>query len=148
MPVIGTWHEDVEIIGIHAYHFHYDPRFMNNRQLDDVNHAMSNSPLVKILTRTVAGLGGESVESPPVIILRRMMRRVMPEFPVKSATGEFVAKWFPALEKKFKHHNVKNCKNCPHRGMPLKGLPVKDGAVTCNGHGLRWNVETGNLVAR
>ena len=38
---------------------------------------------------------------------------------------------------------------CPHRGIPLDGLPcTRRGVVTCPGHGLRWNLRTGKIVTR
>ncbi len=52
--------------------------------------------------------------------------------------------WFTVLEAAYSDARMK-CKTCPHRGLPLDGLPVKDGVITCTGHGLKWNIETGAL---
>lgn len=37
---------------------------------------------------------------------------------------------------------------CPHRGINLRGQPVELGRVTCPGHGLQFDVETGKLRRR
>jgi hypothetical protein len=139
-PVIGPWHED-EDIGTPDHHFHLDIRFMEERFLSRlgptigrIHPARASVPVPTVPDPTIA----------PKITYRRIkMRRPMPEFP-----GPCTAKFIVGLEVKFEHHQLK-CRTCPHRGMPLDGLPQDEqGRVICNGHGLRWNLNTGKLSPR
>lgn len=74
------------------------------------------------------------------------MMRPMPVFPAFLDGNKIhIAS---VLEEQFKDVKLK-CKTCPHRGMSLEQLPVAvDGTVVCNGHGLKWHLETGSMVPR
>lgn len=37
---------------------------------------------------------------------------------------------------------------CPHRGIDLTPFARPDGTAICPGHGLRWNLATGELMPR
>jgi nitrite reductase/ring-hydroxylating ferredoxin subunit len=77
---------------------------------------------------------------------RKICRRVMPDFPMQiTSAGRPV--WQKKLERAYKATNAK-CGRCPHRGLPLNGLPVKDDKVICPGHGLQFNVKTGEMIPR
>lgn len=140
-PVIGPWHEDADL-GVEDEHFHYDVRFLSERQLS----CPAERTMARVHTgRTGAGWESDDCPVPkgqPAVEYRRMkMKRVMPEFPYSPDFAEKVERAF--LETRLV------CKVCPHRGMSLEGLPVDElGRVVCNGHGLRWNLKTGRLSPR
>lgn len=133
VPIIGPWHEDVEDVGFVAHHYHRDMRFINQSEIFYPGQPCQD------LQRVVTTAG-------PVAYRRMKMKREMPDFPTHDRKGMLV-EFIGRLESRFKAHKL-TCKVCPHRGMSLDGLPVKDGKVICNGHGLRWNVETGELAPR
>jgi Rieske [2Fe-2S] domain len=70
--------------------------------------------------------------------------RRMPRYPVRTNFRK-------ALEAAYVSATVidkDGCRLCPHKGIPLHGLPTeKDGSVVCPGHGLRWTKD-GKLVPR
>jgi hypothetical protein len=139
LPVIGPWHEDADI-NVPVHHFHYDCRFIPARLYE-----RSSYPYIgKLHTWHTSHDLPAALLTPKAIPLeykRRKMLRPMPEFP----TG---APFHDQLEKQFENVKLK-CRTCPHRGMSLDGLPVaSDGTVVCNGHGLKWNLKTGELVKR
>lgn len=136
-PVIGSWHEDADI-GVAAYHFHYDVRFYSEAEFNRgrIPH------LAQVHTWGLVD-SAMSDQTAPVRTeyFRMKMRRQMPDFP---ADPPFLWK----LEDLFRDVTLK-CRVCPHRGFSLEGLQrAADGTVLCNGHGLKWNLETGRLVAR
>jgi nitrite reductase/ring-hydroxylating ferredoxin subunit len=145
VPIIGPLHEDKDL-GIENNHYHHDVRFTPESLWEEYGG-------IKMMGRVMS----EPPVKPMLIKVRRLrMKRQMPDFPKEDyayADGEVrVApgtknKVVAKLEKQFKDVRL-TCRVCPHRGMSLKGLPVKDGMVVCNGHGLRWNVETGAMVVR
>jgi hypothetical protein len=55
--------------------------------------------------------------------------------------------WLALMDGHFSEARVK-CGKCPHRGLPLESLPREPGTdiVICRGHGLRWDLKTGELV--
>src|SRR5579859_1364238 len=115
-PVIGDWHEDADI-GVSRYHFHYDVRFFGKRRWE------LGAPYRRYYAKPEAHMARvfAAFETKPEIVYRRLkMKRQMPDFP--HIADSFIVK----LEAKFKDVNMK-CMTCPHRGMSLKGLPVKDG---------------------
>jgi hypothetical protein len=74
-----------------------------------------------------------------VVLRRRKCHREFPEYP------RVLAGWMNALEKSCADLTMRNM-TCPHRGMPLESCPRDGDVVTCPGHGLRWNVKTGEMV--
>lgn len=140
LPIIGPWHEDKDI-GVASYHFHFDLRFLSRHLFDQWQgvRAMARvQPRLGHLKSEVLSGSERDRDNPcPFSYRRRKMLREMPDFPRNDAG-----------EKEFAGVKMK-CLVCPHRGMPLKHLPVgPDGTVVCNGHGLKWHATTGALVPR
>lgn len=141
-PVIGTPHEDADL-GVCGIHYHYDIRFFSKRRLTEPlpqrwrNEGQGTIPFR--LGRVLAP-SGEEIEKLPIIYKKIKMRRQMPKFPFRpQVTGK--------LQEKYKDVKM-SCLTCPHRGMPLNGLPVNKGRVVCNGHGLQWDIATGKMIPR
>lgn len=135
IPVIGPWHEDAEDIGFHRWHYHRDVRFFT---VDEMRPCSSLSLALALVV---------APDSPPVVYRRRRMLREMPEFPLLSESGRKID-WLKRLEKRFSNVKMK-CRLCPHRGMPLDQMkPDAEGNIVCHGHGLKWNVSTGQMIPR
>lgn len=132
-PVIGPLHEDADIIGYAPLHYHIDWRFVPDRDLPPARWSlyaivMNESPLNRSLE-----------EQRPVVRLR-LCRRTWAPYPRDKAT------WLPQLEAKYAGCALKGAV-CPHRGLPLDSCPAdENGIVTCPGHGLRWDINTGKLA--
>jgi hypothetical protein len=141
-PVIGPWHQDKEI-QFDAFHFHYDFRFFPQRNMMDRSGLGYDLTRVHFIPQSWDGKK-DTTTQPEIVWRRRKMQREMPDFPLRLRSGE-LSNVCKTLEPIYKDAKLK-CMTCPHRGMSLKGLPVKDGVVVCNGHGLRWNVATGEMV--
>jgi hypothetical protein len=128
IPVIGSRHEDREIIGFKQFHWHYDFRFVSDR----VFRASGGTPPITSIDMKGVLVGADTGSVEKV----RMCRRKMPAYPLD-------AHFRVALETAFADAEVvvvEGCRLCPHQGLPLDGLPVDSaGAVTCPGHGLCWS---------
>lgn len=138
VPVIGPEHEDREHIGFEHDHWHIDWRFAGNSLIE--YHAFSLPPRHwhgKVLCRNDWTLHvGNRVFT---------CRRHMEPFPVPY--------WRQALQAAYAEHRVNpKCAVCPHRGFPLAGSPTEEiagrTAWVCPGHGLAWDIETGQLLER
>ena len=83
-------------------------------------------------------------EFPKIVYRRRRCWRRMPSWAARSTPT-----WLPALEDCYKGERIKDLASprCPHRNICLEGLPEHDGVVECPGHGLRWDLRDGTLVA-
>lgn len=123
VPVSGPSHEDADYIGFPDEHWHFDIRFIRTTTWTFGEVARCNA-----------------VEMGPMLRKKKCIRS-MPDYPT------FEIPWMPKLESAYSDKKMK-CMTCPHRGLPLNGLPVVNGIVTCPGHGLRWNVSDGSLVPR
>lgn len=149
VPVLGPEHDDAEIIGLHARHWHYDVRFLSNRQFDRAKGSASQTiPRGRDADALIAVIASDAVLDGPRVLPVRC-RRQMPEFPVRMADGR-PSHFAAALEAAYAGHRLKpDCRVCPHRGIPLAGLPVSDdGVVVCSGHGLAWDLRTRGMVRR
>lgn len=72
----------------------------------------------------------------------------MPDFPLQDENGHSLG-WHKLLERAYESVKLPSCLKCPHRGMSLKNLPQDEhGNVVCNGHGLKFNLKTGEMVSR
>lgn len=153
VPVLGPKHRDIEHLEFDFEHWHIDWRFVGHRAYKYAAGKISGSPLSRVLTNDGAGEYRTLNRSPE---LRRIKcKRDMPTFPqvrkfatpdpwVRLSSG---VKW-PRLERaqaitcnKLKPGNI-----CPHRGIDLTPFVKPDGTVTCPGHGLRWDTNTGDLL--
>jgi hypothetical protein len=146
-PVIGPRHEDKELIGFDEQHFHKDIRFMSDSQIElGFDWAVSRTD--RFITCTPEQYEMASVlvriDHEPRLMPQKCRRR-MPDFPLHITDNGRPA-WQAKLEDAYA--GAKFCGRCPHRGIPLSGLPVKDGKAICPGHGLQFEVATGKLVRR
>lgn len=132
--VIGPKHEDQAIIGFPHEHWHHDIRFTSSSMLYHFSKNHLGSPLISVV---MVGMQHDQ----RVQWMRKQCRREMPDFPV--------APFLHDLERAYAGARLKpDCRTCPHRGLPLGNLPVRNGVVVCNGHGLAFVVKTGALHRR
>jgi hypothetical protein len=139
LPVLGPLHEDRGAVNFPWAHWHVDWRFVDQRKYREVLQ-MRTDP------RSVFGVVIQRKDTDERFIvsgeptMRRMKcKREFAAYPASQA------QWLPALEREFAGCKMKNMV-CPHRGLPLRGCPQDGDVVTCPGHGLRWNIKTGELV--
>lgn len=151
-PVIGPLHEDAEYIGVPGKHWHYDWRFIDRLPNPDESTNFGNACFL-------VGKDGAEISRPSVELHWRKCFRKMIEYKttyVKDVDAyhldsdlRTLIPWLGGLEKAYVDAKM-NTESmlCPHRGIPLKGQPIRYGCVTCCGHGLRWNVQTGAMAPR
>lgn len=140
-PVMGPKHEDAEFIGFFQQHYHVDWRFVPKRFMPRGGNALAY-PLHEPSPAQLAAWPTTRINLPlPKPQARRAKCvRKLPPFPALRVP------WLKQLEAAHAGCKLKPGLICPHRGIPLASLPTIDGIVTCPGHGLRWNVTTGDLV--
>ena len=136
-PVLGPKHEDSEFIGFPEQHYHVDWRFVPDR---DYRHS-SLRLFTRVATPLMQSNGGPNCDLPSPMMRRRKYQRA---FDVSIFQQ---VRWLLTLETAYASCKMTNL-ICPHRGLPLNGCPQDGDVVTCPGHGLRWNVKTGELVKR
>ncbi len=129
LPVIGALHSDSEYIGFSPLHLHYDHRFTPESEWMELGRGFSDPMFIVI-------------SDPKMKPVRKRMKclRVQCDYPKN-------AHFRHALADAYADKRVK-CGTCPHRGLPLSSLPREPGTdiVTCVGHGLKWDLKSGNLV--
>lgn len=141
IPLNGPEHEDSEIIGFHHRHWHIDWRFVSQKRIESASYGRAIDPLLAAAARVINVSNTDGV----IYRVKRKCLRPMPLFPSQFTSPR--APWIEELETAYEHANAK-CLKCPHRGVSLVGAPIVNGARVCSGHGLAWNVETGNLQRR
>lgn len=132
-PIIGTWHEDAEYIMLPDHHYHLDTRFLTRRQLQHIGPFRKRTAEVNAMGLAITDVIGRPTHAP------RKFKRPTPPHPLLRERER------TNFENAYATHKLKNM-ICPHRGLSLIGQPVRDGCVTCPLHGLKWNVESGELV--
>lgn len=163
VPVFGTVHSDPEL-GVAASfdHLHIDQRFVTEIYLNKFHHCGSSNlfakPEVSIMVQrrlTLPVLSGPNIkgtrEEKPMECLREIYLT-----PYMVNRDKSVNRWFTGdslnhfgrFEDKHGDATLKACKVCPHRGIPLESMPVRNGLITCPGHGLDFDACTGKLVRR
>jgi len=161
VPVYGPPHEDREIIGFPHQHYHVDIRFMSVRglarysgRINILEELLSYPMTVPVVIAPSLEAGTQPARvavSPFPILKRRKCYREMPDFPgpVERRLQGFCRSFGPLLEDTYQGCQLKlDNPICPHRGFRLAGLPQKDGLVVCPGHGLRWDLRTGQMRRR
>lgn len=140
-PVLGPMHEDKEVIGFPLSHYHYDFRFFNSDQWAYALRYTRGGALHGAVM--CHNLNYPEAKPGPITFRRRKCQRKYPEFPF----GKAERGWLPELREKYQASIMKDL-TCPHKGASLRGLPIDEaGCITCPLHGLKWNVESGKLVA-
>lgn len=132
-PVIGPMHEDRGAVNFPHQHWHIDLRFLPKKNVHIGLHHLFGIPIMK-----EDRYGRAVVTAGPELRLKKY-QRPMPSYPVEKA------QWLGKLKAECAHMKLQNM-ICPHRGMPLAGCEQDGDEVQCPGHGLRWNVKTGELV--
>ena len=131
MPLLGQEHEDADL-GVPCPHRHYDLRFVQARDLGGCTPE-------RYMHRLHVSKDGERIE-----IRRKRCVRVQPTFPFPPESAAI-----PRFERRHAAKVAEDCRRCPHRGFDLTQVPVDaGGGKVCPGHGLRWNVQTGELMRR
>lgn len=143
IPIFGPLHSDAEFIKFPAPHWHIDFRFLRKRAWPRMWRVMVSGE--KACYNHVAQKDpnwGEPILDHSFGVQTRKMqcKREWPTYPYE------LAQWLPALESAFAGARLKPGLVCPHKGIPLESCPRDGDVVTCPGHGLRWNVKTGELV--
>lgn len=150
VPVLGPRHIDQDHLDFPWEHYHIDWRFVGAQPWKYANDESDLNVLGRVLTNTD---GKGALRGSPE--LRRIKcKREMPKFPPRAAIyhawrGDVGIKW-ERLERAqaFACNKLKPGNICPHRGIDLTAFAQEDGAAICPGHGLRWNLKTGELMPR
>jgi hypothetical protein len=153
VPVIGPKHIDAEHLEFTYEHYHIDWRFVGRTAWKYATSGPSGSALGRVLTNSDGDAYKPLLNTPPA--LRRIKcKREMPTFPTRKQIPDrwgtdHGIKW-ERLERaqaitcnKLKPGNI-----CPHRGIDLTSFAQPDGTAVCPGPGLRWNLNTGELMPR
>lgn len=147
VPLVGTVHEDRDIIGFKAWHIHVDTRFLSiPRKKNPIAQQECNIRALATPLSLTDNLWGDPDRTADwanaVLSLRRLKARRVepPEWWLRP-------NWAQVLEDAYADASAA-CGVCPHRQIPLSaGRDMGDGVRQCPGHGLCWDRE-GRLVRR
>lgn len=142
VAIYGPAHEDKEFLNFEDIHWHVDWRFASKRFYDHKRLSRSRGISLDECNRYLHGIvANRELCNAPYEKKRKMMRET-PPYPRADTVP-----WLKKLEEAFTFHRLPRCRTCPHKGISLKHVkPNAQGLVTCTGHGLTWNVNTGMLV--
>ncbi len=158
-PTLGKAHEDTEWLNVNWHHYHYDFRFLTDEDMRQIashwrgasaslDEVISSMFTLVIAKKFVKG----TLEYRPMVCHRQM-----PEFPVVRERGSMTTLLWdgftrkleePLIRKGAKLRTQHDCLRCPHRNIPLSGIPNDGETIVCPAHGLRWNLKTGKIVSR
>lgn len=142
-PVFTPVHSDAEHINFPHDHWHIDWRFVPasmyrkalasiKRDIDRLDHVPA---AVRLYARPLMKNWANHLE----LVAPRRYLRPHPNY----YQG---ARWLPALTEAMADRRMVD-RICPHRGASLCGIePDADGIIECPAHGLRWRVDTGEVV--
>jgi hypothetical protein len=138
VPLLGTVHEDRDVIGFQAWHIHVDTRFLHGHL--DGNYMLLARPLSITSNWPFEDKSLDPLAKGELDVRRfRAVRSEPPELPPG------IAQWKADLEDLYADASAA-CGVCPHRQIPLTaGRDMGDGVRQCPGHGLCWDRE-GRLV--
>ncbi len=157
VPVIGNSHEDKELLNVEWQHYHVDFRFCTDDQLKWFSHLEdTNVSQDKIQQKMFTFAYRADCTRGRPVYRECVCFRQMPDFPVMVYDdSRYEPVYFHSITEKIEKaytDKTLNCKSkclrCPHRGLPLNGIPDRNGTVVCPGHGLRWDTKTGKMVSR
>lgn len=142
VPVIGSKHRDREL-GVEWDHWHIDWRFASERMFVGCSRGSTGQPHSSVINNDSMDDWRPSLTGVPEL-KHRKCRRVMPDFPVLPKQP------WAAMEaaQRTRCDRLKDGHTCPHRGIDLRPFAQADGTAICPGHGLRWDLRTGLLLAR
>ncbi len=143
LVVAGT-HADADL-GVEDEHLHFDTRFIA-RNLVNMSGLHYTAAIVQVFRQH---WDWEQLESLRLIQWR--VRKCFRDEQVFPQSHHFMTQVNNAIAPNYKNHVMGGDWVCPHRGMCLKGWAVKQIAnkrvVTCPGHGLIWDADTGGLIS-
>ena len=149
VPVLGKKHTD-PILDFPQEHYHIDWRFVPDAAYDLATLNRSRTPLSRVVCNTHRFEHGLLNDPAP---RWRKCRRQMPDFPslvTYKTVREYpkTARLWEALEadQRNRCNRLIDGHICPHRGIDLRPFAKDDGTVICPGHGLRWNLTTGEML--
>jgi len=158
-PILGTLHEDRDVIGFLPDHIHVDWRFVSHAKYE---HVAKNVQLQK----DAQNLPGFTLLSLPLSVNYTLANEYrtgdkQPERRALECKRLFdvwpeTVPWMADLERAYQAKRAmvgrNGCRDiCPHRGISLVGAPEDPGipgSRVCPGHGLCFDRETGVLRPR
>jgi hypothetical protein len=139
VPVIGPRHTDEEHLKFPHEHYHIDWRFVSDATYQSALGEVSGVVHGTVLTNTH---GKHRVEG-CAVLKRRMCKRLMPDHPARPRENWVALE----LAQRSTCNRLKPGNICPHRGIDLTPFAKPDGTAICPGHGLKWNLRTGELLS-
>lgn len=149
-PILGELHADPDITTKIGRHLHIDWRFPGAARVERTLRAWTFDDALWRLTFLTLHKGpglpmAFRHELPRKTGIRRIVKICRRPFPVfgedeQEELGEKFETWAAT-----QRHLCLDLSTmiCPHKGIPLGGVPVVDGVITCPGHGLSFCATTG-----
>lgn len=143
VPVIGPKHADAEL-GVDFEHFHIDWRFVPERFFFHSNH-VRGTPHGRIISTDLPWSSFRQGIFGSLVLKQMKCKRLMPVFPKAPAERLWSAM---EISQQARCNKLKDGHTCPHRNIDLRPFEKADGTAICPGHGLRWNMRTGEMILR
>jgi hypothetical protein len=146
VPLLGTVHEDRDIVGFKPWHIHVDTRFLSFPKVNILTDPYSDMRVLGTpLSFSDFWFDEEKITRWGNANLSMRLMKARRAEPPEWLKG--IARWMPALESSYADASAA-CGVCPHRQIPLSaGRDMGNGVRQCPGHGLCWDRE-GRMVRR
>lgn len=144
IPIRLPIHDDAEYLRVPQRHVHYDFRFLSKTWLDSLEDNIAyyfKADQKETYYSSIHSIG----ITPDIIYKKKLCKRLPNSFPDWIFN---INRKFQEFEKAFLGCKLKPNLVCPHKGISLKSEPIKDGIVVCPGHGLAFDISTGECVSR
>lgn len=141
VPLIGSPHDDLDVMGDPRWHIHIDTRFIKFPPHYSLKDKENSIQYIIVLTHPI-----NDVIYPKLMnnLRNRSLLRVRKMKCIRSNPLKYPdAPWGNKLRDVYAEHKVLEGR-CPHRGFSVKcGRLVRDGVYQCPGHGLMWDIKGG-----
>lgn len=142
VPILLPKHTDVEL-GITREHYHIDWRFVGKWRFEHIiNCRKQIGDPDGVHMGFILGEEATTEAFDKPVMKRMQCKRQHGVFPNLANVPQQVEK--SCVGKTLKDNMI-----CPHRGIDLSGLePDNEGNIVCPGHGLKFNLQSGEIVHR
>ncbi|HWL09770.1 MAG TPA: Rieske 2Fe-2S domain-containing protein [Planctomicrobium sp.] len=139
--VIGPKHDDAEIIRFPEQHWHMHAKFAPDWAMTGIHRSGVHDVFSMPIHTHSETRYEEEFEARFIGYRVRKCRREMPVNPFPGRAG-----WHKELTNHYAEKSL-NLKRpvCPHRGVDLSCVPVRNGCITCPLHGLMFDTQTGRV---
>lgn len=146
MPIHLPLHDDTEV-NFPWLHYHVDPRWVKSSSIFDAHARSTNGYVYLSDFQTGYPVTGDRTTFKNGIHMKELVLQKTAVSPLEVQSNNPL--WVKMEKRVGSCHKLKPGGICPHKGISLKGHSYDGGKTAiCPGHGLHWDLETGEMIPR